>query len=176
MGSPALEQWLLDFAAVTGIEWLMLGHAWAWPSAEILHYTGLSLLFGTIGLFDLRVLGWAKAIPLQALHRLVPLGIAGFVLNLVTGVLFLTSFPDQYVYNPAVQTKFALMFLAGINVLLFYRLAWRDLRELGPDAPAPLRARVFTAISLLAWLGVIAAGRLITFFRPPAYWCFWCGS
>lgn len=175
MGSPALEQWLLAFGEATGIHWLMLGHAWAWPGAEILHYTGLSLLIGTIGLFDLRVLGWANAIPLQALHRLIPLGVAGFGINLVTGVMFVTSFPDQYVYNPAMQTKFALLLLAGINVLLFYRIAWRELRMLEPGAATPWRARLFTAISLSAWLGVIACGRLITFFRPPAYWCFWCG-
>lgn len=174
MGSPALEQWLLAFNEASGIRALMLGTSWGWPLAEILHYSGLSLLMGTIGLFDLRVLGWARALPLQSLHRLIPLGVAGFGLNLVTGVMFITSFPDQYLYNPAVQTKFALMLLAGINMLLFYRLAWGELRLLRPEQSAPLRARVFTAISLLAWLGVIAGGRLITFFRPPAYWCFWC--
>ena len=54
--------------------------------------------------------------------------------------MFLTSFPDQYLYNPAVQTKFALIFLAGLNMLLFYRLAWRDLRTLGPDTLKELRA------------------------------------
>lgn len=174
MGSPELEQWLLAFNEASGIRALMLGTAWAWPAAEILHYTGLTLLFGSIGLFDLRVLGWAKALPLQALHRLVPFGLAGFLLNVVTGIMFITSFPDQYVYNPAVQTKFALIFVAGINMLLFYGLAWNQLRTLEPDTPAPLRARFFTAVSLVSWLGVIAAGRLITFFRPPAFWCFWC--
>jgi hypothetical protein len=176
MGSPALEDLLLAFNEATGIRALMLGSSWAWPTAEILHYTGLTLLIGTIGLFDLRVLGWAKALPLQSLHRLVPFGVAGFCLNLVTGVMFITSFPDQYLYNPAVQTKFALMFVAAINMLLFYRIAWHDLRALGPEVAAPLRARVFTLVSLLAWLGVIACGRLITFFRPPNYWCFWCGT
>lgn len=176
MGSPALEAWLLAFNEATGIRALMLGTSWAWPMMEVLHYTGLTLLIGTIGIFDLRVLGWTQALPLHTLHRLVPFGVAGFALNLVTGVMFITSFPDQYVYNPAVQTKFALMFVAGVNMLLFYWLAWNDLRGLAPDAPAPLRARVFTLVSLLAWLGVIACGRLITFFRPPNYWCFWCGA
>ena len=31
------------------------------------------------------------------------------------------------------------------------------------------------AASLIAWFGVIAAGRVITAFRPPAwFWCGWC--
>ncbi len=174
MGDPALEQWLLAFNESSGIRWFMLDHMWAWPSMEILHYTGLSLLMGTIGLFDLRVLGWAKRIPLQSLHKLVPLGVAGFCLNVVTGVMFVTSFPDQYLYNPAFQTKVALLMVAGANMLLFYRLGYRDLRALGPGETASPRARLFTLISLLAWIGVIACGRLITFFRPPNYWCFWC--
>ncbi len=174
MYSPELERWLLAFSEQTGIQAVMVQTGWGWPAAEILHYTGLSLLMGTIGLFDLRVLGWTKGIPLQSLHRLVPFGVGGFCLNVFTGVMFVTCFPDQYLYNPAFQTKVALLLVAGANMLLFYRIAWRDLRALGPGEAAPPRARFFTLISLLAWLGVIACGRLITFFRPPSYWCFWC--
>ena len=48
---------------------------WLWPTCEILHYLGLSLLLGTVGLFDLRVLGMAKGIPPRAIHRLVPWGV-----------------------------------------------------------------------------------------------------
>lgn len=174
MGDPALEQWLLAFSERIGIQALIVDTPWGWPVTEILHYTGLVLLMGTIGFFDLRVLGWAKGLPLQSLHRLVPLGVGGFAINVCTGVMFVTCFPDQYLYNPAFQTKMALLLLAGVNMLLFYRLAWRDLRELGPGETAPPRARFFTLVSLLAWMGVIACGRLITFFRPPSYWCFWC--
>lgn len=152
----------------------MLNQFWGWPTAEILHYTGLCLLLGTIGFFDLRVMGWAKGMHLQSLHRLIPLGVAGFCLNVITGVMFVTSFPDQYLYNPAFQTKVVFLLVAGVNMLLFYRLAYHDLLALAPGATAPLRARLFTLVSLLAWLGVIACGRLITFFRPPNYWCFWC--
>jgi hypothetical protein len=174
LGDPALENLLLAFSERTGIQSITLFSPWGWPIVEILHFTGLCLLFGTIGLFDLRVLGWAKRIPLDALHRLVPIGVAGFCINAITGVMFVTSDPDQYLYNPAVQTKMALLLLAGVNMLLFYALASRELRALGPGEPAPFRARTFTLVSLLAWTGVIACGRLITFYRPPFFWCFWC--
>jgi len=33
----------------------------------------------------------------------------------------------------------------------------------------PRTAKLFAAISLLAWLGVIVFGRLLTFYRPA--WC-----
>lgn len=111
---------------------------------------------------------------MASLHKLVPFGIAGFLLNVLTGIMFVTCVPDQYLYNPAFQTKMGLILLAGINMLLFYRLAVTQLWALPAGAVAPLRARVFTLVSLLAWLGVVAGGRLITFYRPPWFWCFWC--
>jgi hypothetical protein len=61
---------------------------WVWPTCEIIHYLGLSLLLGTVGLFDLRVLGVAKGIPLQAIHRLIPWGIAGYILGLIASALY----------------------------------------------------------------------------------------
>ena len=61
---------------------------WLWPVLETFHYIGLSLLLGTVGLFDLRVLGMAKGIPPAALHRLIPLGVAGYFVNIITGIGF----------------------------------------------------------------------------------------
>ena len=61
---------------------------WLWPFCETLHYLGLSLLIGTVGLFDLRVLGLGRGIPIQAIHRLIPWGIGGYVVNILTGTVF----------------------------------------------------------------------------------------
>jgi hypothetical protein len=169
-----MEQMLLNFSQATGIFGFM-NSPWGWPVIESLHFIGLSLLLGTVGLFDLRVLGLAPAIPLPALHRLIPFGVAGFGLNVLTGVMFVSSVPDQYLYNPAFQSKLLCMALAGLNMLLFYSSSFRAVMQSSPSAQALRTARVFAAISLLCWAGVITGGRLITFFRPPFYWCFWCG-
>ena len=165
-----MEAQLLAFSKATGI-FDLLHSPWGWPIVESLHFIGLSLLVGAVGLFDLRVLGVARQIPVTALHRFVPFGVAGFALNVSTGLMFVTSVPDQYIYNPAFQSKLLFMALAGVNMLLFYRFAWRALA-----AGQGLRlAQAGAAVSLLCWLGVIVCGRLITFFRPPFFWCFWCG-
>ena len=42
------------------------------------------------------------------------------------------------------------------------------------DDLVPVAARYMAAIYLLAWCGVIIAGRLITYYRPPYVWCWWC--
>ena len=73
---------------------------WGWPAAESVHFLGLSLLIGCIGLFDLRLLGLGKRIPIAALHRLIPWGLAGYGINVVSGLAFLMTEPDQYIYNP----------------------------------------------------------------------------
>lgn len=167
----AIVEWAID----TGIFDLMYS-AWGWPLAEIVHFTGLCLLAGSVGLFDLRVLGGLRTLPLAGLHRLVPLGVAGFALCAITGLMFVTSSPDQYLYNPAWQVKMGLIGLAGANMVLFYATTARALRDGDQAAPPPLAAKAFALVSLISWTGVIAAGRVITAFRPPAWeWCAWCG-
>ncbi len=81
---------------------------------------------------------------------------------------------EIYCVNPAVQTKLGLMGIAGLNVLFFYRFVFGAVKTAGADAEAPRAARVMAAVSLTCWVGVIVCGRLITYFRPPYHWCFWC--
>ena len=151
----------------------LMNTAWGWPIAESLHFIGLSLLLGTIGIVDLRLLGFARKIPVFELHRITRFGIAGFAINLITGVAFFVSAPDQYLYNPAFQLKVACMLMAAANVAAFYGIAWPRIQR-APAGEVPLIARACAAVSLSAWIGVIAFGRLITFYRPPEHWCFWC--
>ena len=103
---------------------------------------GLALLIGTVGLFDLRMMGLAKGIPMSALHKLVPWGVAGYALNVMTGVMFVMSEPDQYLFNPAFQIKLVLMGIAGINVLFLQSdSTYTPLASRLPHRPFRLPAR-----------------------------------
>jgi len=166
----AIVNWAID----TGI-FDFAYSAWGWPIAEIVHFVGLCLLIGTVGVVDLRILGFMRGISLPALHKLVPFGVVGFIMNVLSGTVFVASSPDQYLYNPAFQIKMVVIWLAGLNMALFYLTTARKLRKLLPLQPAPKAARIFAGTSLTSWLLVIAAGRVITAFRPPAwFWCGWC--
>jgi len=144
-----------------------LRHAkWGGPIFESLHFLGMSVLLGTVGMFDLRLLGFARGIPIAALHRLIPLGIAAYALNAITGFCFVSATPDQYLYNLAFRWKVTFFVMAGFNVLFFYARTFERLKTHDPEAPPPLGARVAGAVSLCAWIGVMSAGRLLTFFRP----------
>lgn len=158
------------FAAEAGI-FAFMNTAWAWPIAESLHFIGLSLLLGSVGVVDARLLGFGRSIDIAQLHTITRWGVAGFALNAITGLAFFVSAPDQYLYNPAFQLKVLCMTLAFANVVAFYGFAWPRLRT---SEEVPLAAKVCALASLSAWIGVIVFGRLITFYRPPEHWCFWC--
>jgi len=162
----SFQMWLVSvFVSVKPVA-RMMHTAWGWPLAESLHFIGLSLLIGTIGLFDLRLLGVARGIPIAALHRLIPWGLLGFAINAVSGAAFLLAEPDQYVYNPSFHFKVLFIAAAGFNALAFYMTAYRGVTAPGAAPDAPRLAKIIAAVSLSLWIGVIVAGRLLTFYRP----------
>jgi hypothetical protein len=143
---------------------------WLWPLMQSLHYVGGALLLGTVGLFDLRLLGMAKGVAPAAMHRLIRFGIAGWCLNLTLGIVFFFGHPDQYFYNNAFRLKMSFMAVAGLNILAFYGTdAFAQMKKLRPGAIAPTRLRMIAAISLAMWVAILVCGRLITFFRPPFF-------
>ncbi len=164
-----MEPWEV-FVRSTDLHFFVIRHPWLWPLCETLHYIGLSLLIGTVGLFDLRALGLAKGIAPGAIHRLIPWGIAGFIGNVLTGIVFFFGYPEQYAYNNAFYFKAAFMGVAGLNILAFYGTsAFREVKMLPPHADVPLRIKIIAATSLSMWIGVLICGRLLTFYRPPFF-------
>jgi len=160
------QVWLVStFSSVHPIA-TMMRTKWGWPIAESIHFIGLSLLVGCIGVFDLRLLGVGKRIPVAALHKLIPWGLTGYAINATSGLMFLLTEPDQYIYNPSFHFKLLFMTIAGLNALTFYVTVYR--RTTAPDAPAdaPRFAKVIAATSLSMWIAVIVCGRLLTFYRP----------
>jgi hypothetical protein len=157
-----LESALRSFTQVAAL----MRTSWGWPIAESIHFVGLTLLFGSIAAWDLRLVGMAKHVPIAAFHRLIPFAILGFMINAGSGSFFLMTEPDQYVYNPAFQLKMLCVVLAGINVGLFYLTMFRRVNRLGPGVQGPVLARLNGLVSLVLWITVIICGRMITFYRP----------
>jgi hypothetical protein len=149
------------------IEHFVVGSSmWIWPILEDLHFFGLILIVGTIGLLNLRVLGFLKRLPVAPLHRLLPWGIAGFVINIITGMLFFIGMPPFYSNNRDFQLKMVAMVFAGANLILFYCSgAFRTLEGIGPGEEAPMSAKFVAATSLLLWFAVLIMGRYMPFFE-----------
>jgi uncharacterized membrane protein len=134
---------------------------WAWPTLETLHFIGLSLLFGCALVVNLRMLGVMKAVPFSSVHRLLPWGVLGFGINLVSGMLFFITQPGQYTQNIALHYKTILMMIGGLNLIYFtmFEHAW----VIGPGEDAPVAGKVMAAFTIFVWLGAVYFGRMMPF-------------
>ena len=159
---------LSDLLSVLELGTWVNNHDWVWPVCEIFHFVGMSLLIGMVGILDLRILGVAKGLPIARLEALIPIGIIGFVLNSVSGFVFVAGNPVggpiAYLGNLSFQIKVILMFLAGINLLAFYVTGIsRAAATVGPAGDAEPNAKLVAAASLVLWFAVILFGRLIMY-------------
>jgi hypothetical protein len=146
----------------SGLSETLRASVWLYPLVNTGHVVGIALLFGAIVPLDLRLLGAFRSTPLAPLvSTLVPVAIAGLLLALLTGSLLFATRPLDYVGEPLFGIKLALLAAAVLNAL-WLRLDphWRHLGA-APGATPCQGWRVHGALSVLLWLGVITAGRLI---------------
>jgi len=137
------------------------GIGWLWPAAEAVHFVGLTLLFIAVLVVDLRVLGMAKSLSFPAVFQLLPVGMLGFMLNLLTGMMFFIASPGQYTNNPEFHRKVLFIVLAGFNVLYFMLVdeTW----VVGPNEDAPLRAKIAAVVAIYLWVGILYYGNMLPF-------------
>lgn len=137
----------------------------SFPLIECVHVLAITFVVGTVAMVDLRLLGVASRT--RAVSRLtreiLPWTWGGFVAALITGGLMFSSAAVKYFDNIPFRLKFVIMVLAGINMLVFHAATQRSVKQWDEDASPPLGAKVAGGLSILCWLGVIAAGRWIGF-------------
>ena len=154
LGSPWMQDLMNDFG-------------WLWPICETLHFMGMVLLIGTVGLFDVRMLGLARGLPGAPFNYLIPWGLGGFAVNMITGLMFVAGnrfAVVEYGQNPAFKWKLAFMALAAANAALFYVSGvGKRVERLQPGESAPASAKVVATAGLTLWIGVICFGRLLPY-------------
>jgi hypothetical protein len=132
----------------------------AFPALESLHVIALTLVVGTIGVVDLRLLGIASRQRDAAglIGAILPLTWVAFVVALVTGLLLFSANPISYAANFYFLAKLGLLAVAGLNMALFHVLAHRHLATPGALAP-----KVSGGVSLVLWVTIVTFGRWIGF-------------
>jgi hypothetical protein len=137
--------------------------AWAYPSIETAHILGFTVLVGAAVAFDLRLLGFGRALPAGAAARhLLALSRSGLLLVVPSGVLLFMTHATETWANPAFRAKLVLIAAAGLNALVF-RLRTAGSADAWDQAGTPAGAKVAAVLSLLLWAGVIACGRFIAY-------------
>ncbi len=144
-------------------EWVRSQSPWLWPLSETLHFIGLALLLGVAGMFDLRLLGFFKRVPVKAFKDAMPWAVVGLGINFVTGLVFFIGSTYQYVSNWAWWVKVTFIVIAGLNVLLFETTLGERADTIGPGEDTPMSLKVVGAVSLISWLSVLYFGRMLAF-------------
>jgi hypothetical protein len=153
----------------SGLGQAMRQWLWLYPSVEIVHIVGIALLFGSIAVMDLRLLGVSRSIPVRTLARhVLPWSAASFLLIIPSGLLMFTAHASEFIDSEVFVIKMLLILAGGVNAALFHTITFRTADVWDSDEtrklPPPPSARAAGAISLLVWISVIACGRLLAYF------------
>jgi hypothetical protein len=134
-----------------------------------IHVLTLSVFVGTALMIDLRLLGvtMMRVPASQVIARLVPWSAAGLILMMTSGALLFYAAPLVRYQNVFFRMKMATLVLALLNAWLFHRTVYRRIADWDRDAVPPRAARLAGGLSLVLWVVIITAGRMMAY---QDYW------
>ena len=139
--------------------------SWLFPLIESAHVLALVTVVGSISMIDLRLLNWTlRERDVASLSReVLPWTWGAFALAALTGGLLFISAATKYGRLLPLKLKFLLLFMAGVNMLLFHLFPYRRATEWGGAQKTRGSARIAGGISLVLWIGIVTCGRWIGF-------------
>jgi hypothetical protein len=155
----------LEALRSSGIATWIRDSLYAFPFIESIHVIGLTLVFGTIAIMDLRLLG------LASVHRPFT-RVAGdlkkwiwvaFAITATTGLLMFSTNATVYYDNTQFRLKMLGIVLSGLNMLVFEWTTGRRAPLWDHDEAAPLPGKIAGALSIALWIAVIFFGRWVGF-------------
>ena len=144
--STALSIWIRESISIFAFPFFLTLHAW-----------GMGFLAGGNAAVDLRILGFAPRVPLDAMRKFYPAMWFGFVINTISGILLLIGYPTKALTNPLFYVKLGCI---AAGMVLMIRLRDRVVRPGDPGIP---NAKATAVLSLLMWTTAIVAGRLLAY-------------
>ena len=128
------------------------------PIMQTFHLLSIAVVLGSIALVSLRTLGVAARdqVPGEMAQRLAPWTWSALPVLLVSGLIFVLARPQRYFTNPVFAIKFALLLPALLLAALLYR-------NLQSSSSIGGGARLLAVSNLIAWSGVVLAGRWIAY-------------
>jgi hypothetical protein len=133
--------------------------SWVWPACETIHFVGLCLLLGVVMTLNLRMLGVGKTLlSFEAVYQLLPLGMMGFAMNLVTGMMFFVATPEQYT-GFLFFLKMMLIVAGALNLLYF--MLWKAPSKIGPGDSAPVATKLIAVSAIAIWITVVFCGHML---------------
>ena len=127
--------------------------SWLYPTVETMHLWGVGMLFGSVVIMDLRILGVASKLNLSDLSRLgVLVALFGFGLAVLTGSLMFITQASELISSRLFILKMCLIFLLLANAIIL------RMRTITNGI-----SKVQALISLAGWASVIGMGRWLAY-------------
>lgn len=161
-GVPA-DDWL-TWVGASPVGEAMRGDLWLYPLIEVVHIVGFAVLVGSVIMFDLRVLGLSKAVPVTALaHHLLRWAAVALLLIVPAGLMMFSAHPHDFASNDVFKLKLGLIAVAGANAGLFHVGVFRSVAHWDAQTSAPVIAKTQAAVSIALWISVVLCGRLLAY-------------
>lgn len=154
--------WLwLEKSALADVirQWL-----WLYPVIETIHIISLAILFGSVVMFDLRLLGFSRHILVTDMaQHLLPWSYLSFAVVVLSGFLMFAVDATEIAVNPAFRLKLLLLTGTGVNAAFFHGVVFKSVKFWNLGVTTPVLVRAIAVISVVLWTGVIICGRLIAY-------------
>ena len=156
---------LMEWLESTGFSTAIREGTLYFPTLDGLHLFGISLMFGSISIFDLRLVGWIfKNDPVTEVYeQLIGWTYFGFGLVVLTGTLLFISEPVRCYQSWWYWGKMVLVILGGVNAKYFEWFTYKSVGDWNTSPNLPGMARMAGLASLVIWTAVITVGRFFAF-------------
>lgn len=122
------------------------------------------MLVGAAFLFDLRLLGHSKTLPVTDLAKhLLPWSQRGLILIVPSGLLLFITNAQALGTDFTFWLKIVLIGVAAMNVWVFHRFIYKFPNTSNDSLELPASSKISALISILVWIAVIACGRLLAY-------------
>jgi hypothetical protein len=151
--------WLQSLESSSWSIWLKESPSiWGYPTLLFFHTLGLAFSAGPSVAVDLRILGFARRLPLPPLDAFFKVIWIAVAVNAASGAVLFASDATAKLANPAFIVKMTCVLIAIIVTVMIRRRVFSD--SLSIDGTS----RLLAAASIICWFGAITAGRLMAYF------------
>jgi hypothetical protein len=158
-------KFFIDWLYNTQLSQLFQSVAWVIPTAQIIHLVFLSIIFASMAMFDLRLLGVAgtRHSTYALAQRFLPSLWWALPILLVTGLVLIVAEPNRQLQNSAFYLKMGLLVAVILVTRGITRAINKDPQGWDSQPQYRFRARAAGVVSLLCWVAIVACGRLIAY-------------
>lgn len=162
------------------IEWLAQSplslaiqtRAWVVPTIQSVHIVAIGIVVGAVFMIDLRILGRSgrDQTLVETVRRYGPWLWGALVVLLVTGVLMVVGEPARELLSFSFWLKMGLLALGTVSAAAFQVALKRNERHWEASLATRASTKSLAILTLLIWLAIIVAGRLIAYDHVWGAW------